>query len=98
MKYLLKSNIEIELEEEKYLEILKKILEDEDKKIGKRAEFTFKEKELLEGKKIKKNNKKTNIPYKIMIEIKAKDATALKTAISAITTIIQLTENALNIK
>ncbi len=80
MKYTLKSFIEINSEEE-YITILKKILKDEDKKIGKRATFNFKEKE-----------------KKIIIEIKAKDATALKTAISAITTMLQLAENALNIK
>ncbi len=80
MKYKLKSLIEITAEK-KYITILKKILKDEDKKIGKRAIFNFKEKE-----------------KKIIIEIKAEDAIALKTAISAITTILQLTENTINIK
>ncbi len=85
MKFKIKSEIEISFEEKKYkknyIEILKKILKDEDKKIGKRAEFDFEKKE-----------------NKIIIKIKAKDAIALKTAISAITTILQLVENALNIE
>ncbi len=82
MKFKIKSEIEITVEKnkEKYIEILKKILEDEDKKIGKRAEFDFEKKD------------------KIIIKVKAKDAIALKTAISAITTILQLVENALNIE